>query len=591
MMLSSAQRSLALRLLIGLAQGGALWLLHDRSATKLWPATEVETFRALVSVALVVPAIAIAGIDNLRLRTLLVWAAVAAMICAGLGFYAGYREAPPDVSLPSWFFSSFWSSFTPVLAVLFFIGHSLAVAADADRRPVAGFPTYFDVSWRHATQLALAAVFVGLFWLILWLGAEMFRLIRIEFFATVIAKAWFWIPATTVAASAAFHLTDTSVGIVRGTRALVLNLLAWLLPILVLIGAGFLTALPFTGLQPLWATRFATGSLLIATVALILLINAHFQDGGPDTNRNPVLLYARLAAALLIAPLIVLATVGLGLRVEQYGWTPSRIVALAWIVVIACHSVGYLAAALRSATGLVYLPVTNVLSAFVMVAVLIALLTPIADPARLSVASQVARLESGKVTPDKFDFYFLKSGSARYGWEALGRLKDKKDGPNAQQIAEKAAAVAKSPSLWDTLLISPPSATPATRVANIKMMRPDSVVLPAAFLGEDWNRFKGNPQLPGCLTAERRTCEGLLLDLTGDGTPEILLFESGQATVFTKDAQGKWSFVGRINRLSCNAALDAIRSGKFDVVPPAFKDIEANGVRLQVTTDCPPQRR
>ena len=40
---------------------------------------------------------------------------------------------------------------------------------------------------------------------------------------------------------------------------------------------------------------------------------------------------------------------------------------------------------------------------------------PLADPARLSVADQVARLKRGKVAPDKFDYAFLQQRSGKAG--------------------------------------------------------------------------------------------------------------------------------------------------------------------------------
>ena len=45
---------------------------------------------------------------------------------------------------------------------------------------------------------------------------------------------------------------------------------------------------------------------------------------------------------------------------------------------------------------------------------IVAFFTPIADPARLAVADQVRRLESGRVAPAQFDFTSLRFDGARY---------------------------------------------------------------------------------------------------------------------------------------------------------------------------------
>jgi hypothetical protein len=50
------------------------------------------------------------------------------------------------------------------------------------------------------------------------------------------------------------------------------------------------------------------------------------------------------------------------------------------------------------------LEATNIAMAFVVIVVLLALCTPLADPRRLSVEDQVARLETGKVKPEAFDY-------------------------------------------------------------------------------------------------------------------------------------------------------------------------------------------
>ena len=123
------------------------------------------------------------------------------------------------------------------------------MAGAVDRRLIARYPTYFDVSWKYGVQIVLVGLFTGAFWLLLWLGAALFALIKIDFLSTLLQKPWFSVPATTLAFAAAIHVTDVRVGIVRGARTLSCNLLSWLLPLMVLIAVGFVATLPFTGLE------------------------------------------------------------------------------------------------------------------------------------------------------------------------------------------------------------------------------------------------------------------------------------------------------------------------------------------------------
>jgi hypothetical protein len=564
----------ALRGLIGFAQGIALFVLLEASQQKAGPGDRPEFLWPFLTVAIFIPLLAVLGIGNVRWRRLVIWLVSAALLCGGIAYHAaaqGYWDA-------GW---PFWAWTWLFLPGLLFIANALVTAGDADRRVVATYPTYFDVAWKQVTQLALALVFVGSFWILLKLGAELFRAIRIDAFAELLHQNWFWIPATTAATAVALHLTDAELGLVRAARSLLLNLLAWLMPLLVLIGLAFLLALAVTGLEPLWATKVATASLISAATLLILLINSHFQDGEAHGGRSRLLIYPRFVGALMLVPLVALASYGLGLRIQQYGLTPSRVLALAMLFVLACYAVGYAIAAVGSGLSLDKLRTTNVLTAFVSLAVLLAILTPLADPARLSVANQVGRLLAGRVPLEEFDFRFLQRGSGRYGQDALARLKSGAPGLDAAKIDELAkASVGESG--------PPPEATEASRQSNIKMVRPPSAVLPAEFLRFDWNNFRQSWRLPSCLTMAKRGCEGFLVDLTESGPPAIVLFDGRQASVFLKDTEGKWNLVGEIANLHCKGAIEALRSGDFKTVPSAFKDIEANGSRWPITPYCGP---
>jgi hypothetical protein len=578
------QSTLALaRALIGLTQGTALYLLYQAYEAKAWPATDGLLFAPLLAIAVFVPLIVVAGLGNLRPRSLALWTVAATALCAGLAWYDIFRDpiapsavsggvaAPRIVPADAWF----------ALTVGLFIGHSLIVAGDADRKFIAGYARYFDVAWKQGFQFVLAATFVGVFWLILWLGAELFRLIRIDALAELIVRRWFWIPVTTAAFTCAIHVTDVRAGIVRGTRNLVLTLLSWLLPLMTAITVAFLIALLFTGLEPLWNTRRATFLLLATAAALIFLINHAYQDDDAETPIAAVVRYSISVAALALVPLIALAAYGVGLRIEQYGWTPSRIVAVACIVVACCYTLGYALAALRPAAAWRWIERTNVTTAFVILAVLLALFSPIADPARISVADQVARLESGKVTPAQFDFAFLRFGGARYGQQALERLKQKQDGPAAAEISSKASDALNARSRWQAQPVI--RATPQSRTQNVTVIHPKGQALPEPFVQQDWHAAPSSGRLPHCLLGDAR-CEAVLVDLDGDGTAEILLFglPSSGSWAFKLAADGKWSFLGTVLNVHCPGVRDALRRGDIVLAQPEWKALSVAGQRLHI---------
>ena len=296
------------RLAIGLAQGAALWWLY-RSAREpnamVWPATVPELFGPLAMILVMVPVLLLAGAGRIRLPVLLGWIVVATAFLGLLGWHGvaslgsseyGPGRYPPYLPWPMPLFA----------ATALFIGHHLVLPADMERRWIAAFPTYFDTAWKAGVQLALSIGFTGAFWLLLFLGAALFNVIGLEFLGDLIAKDWFSIPVTTVVFATAVHLTDVRDGLIRGVRSVVLMLLSWLLLLMTVLAAGFLAALPFTGLQGLWETGSATALVLSAAAALIILINTAYQDGRADNLPPAVLRVTVRVAAVLLTPLVII---------------------------------------------------------------------------------------------------------------------------------------------------------------------------------------------------------------------------------------------------------------------------------------------
>lgn len=577
------------RVAVGIAQGIALFLLYHASDSKSWPATDGHVFAPLLVVSLFVPLLLVTGLGNLRPFALAIWIVVATALCVGLAYYDIYSN-PNIVDTYAWSRAAGprilpQGGLLISLAAGFFIAQSLIVSAAADRRLIASYPRHFDVSWKHGVQIVLAVIFVAVFWALLWLGAALFSLIKLEFLYDLIKKTWFWIPVTAVTVTCALHVTDGSAVLVRGARTLKLTLLSWLLPMMTVIAVAFLLALPFTGLEPLWNTRRATSIILMAAAALVFLINAAYQDGLPEPTVTTVMRYARLIASIVLVPFVMLAVYGLFLRVQQYGWTPQRIFSAACIAVLVCYALGYGIAVAHSGSALRGLQTTNVATAYAILAVLFVLFTPLADPSRISVADQMSRLESGKTSPDKFDFKFLKFDAGIYGTAALEALSKRSDGPQAAMIAEKATQAKALQNRWQSTT-SPVVLTPQNRTANISVIYPAGQALPESFAKQDWSGT-ARYSAPLCLTGNFK-CEAILLDLDGDGTLEVVLFgtTTGQAMAFKAAADGAWVSLGYVSNIQCPGVREALRAGKFEAVQPAFKEIEVNGQRLRVTSNC-----
>jgi hypothetical protein len=568
------------RLGIGLVQGALLYLLYNASQHRAWPATQPLLFAPLLTMALLVPLVLVSSLGHMTRRQLLRWVASAAILVAALGWYDIWRGADLATPAPANGPGSGGVPSGPLcvfVVIGLFIAHTLVLAAVRDRRRIAAYSTYFETGWKLAVQLAFSALFVGATWLVLTLGDQLFMLVRLSFLQQLISEAWFAIPVTAFALSCAFHLTDVRPAIVRGIRTLMLMLMSWILPVMTLLVGGFLLSLPFTGLAPLWATRHAGSVLLLADAGFIVLINAAWQNGETGASVARVVRASARAAALLLVPLTLLAIYALGLRVHEYGWTDDRIHAAACLVVASCYAAGYFHAALRRG----WLPTiarVNIATAFVVLATLLLVFSPVADPARLSVNDQVGRLLSGKAPPAKFDFAYLRFAGQRFGRAALARLDATATGPNAAIIHQRIAATRSlqgRPARTD-------SGLPPEDIGRNVHVWPNGAHLPASFVAAAIS--VDGPVVPACLRESGQACDAVLLDLTGDGKPEVVLLAgaAGPSAVMGENDKGQWQAIAWLpfEIGGCGTLRDALVAGKVRAVPSAMNDIEIGGQRL-----------
>jgi hypothetical protein len=581
-----------IRLAIGAAQGLALWWLYKATETgpyvdgmlppRDWPASEPTLFAPLVLVFLFVPVLLLAGVGRMRPRTLAIWAVAATAALALLGWHDVARQSAETLRYPPFF--------TPPLflftAAALFIGHHLILPADLERRWVAAFPTYFDTAWKAGVQLGLSIGFTGAFWLLLLLGSELFKIIGLPFLSNLIGEEWFTIPLTCLVFPIAVHLTDVRDGLIRGVRTVVLMLLSWLLLVMTVLVAGFLVALPFTGLAGLWNTGSATALVLSAAAALIILINTAYQDGRPDNLPPAVLRIAVRVAAVLIKPLIILAFWGLALRIGQHGLTPDRIIAQACAVVGLSYAFGYGVAALRpfwrrGSAWMAPLERANVWTAVLAVALILALFSPLADPTRLSVNDQVARLERGAVAVDQFDFRFLRFESGKAGLAALDKLSI-----SANAEIAKFASISKSERSPLAALMDESSPKTVTTDDLRLNVNPAGVTLPPSFQAQ-----LGRLIVPLGFCARETVCQVRLLDLDGNGTVEVLVAGQSIVSVFQREGDGQWYEWAIYHEPGCSTddrnVAEAFGAGRFTQVPPVFPDLVIDGTRFRHEEGAP----
>ena len=279
-------------------------------------------------------------------------------------------------------------------------------------------------AWTDAVIGAASLAFTGITFLLAWLIATLFDVIGIEAIKDLLQEEWFgWMLAGFAFGSAVGILRERD-ALVATLQKLVMVVFAVLAPVLAVALAAFLLSLPFTGLKGLWESDVpATPMLLLAGAGAILLVNAVIGDGRDERAANIWLRRAGLLLLLCILPLAILAAVSMGERISQYGWTPERI----WGVVAVGIAIAYGVAAWWA----VYQgrkdfddPLRPLQTKFAIglcgLALFLAL--PFLDFGAISARSQLARLESGVVTPEEFDWAAMAFDFGPAGRRSLERI-------------------------------------------------------------------------------------------------------------------------------------------------------------------------
>lgn len=305
-------------------------------------------------------------------------------------------------------------------------------------------------AWTNVVLWFASWAFTGIVFAMAWLLAALFNLVKINFLEKLLQKEWFIALLFGAAFGGAVGLLRERDRIVRTLQRVVTAVLGVLAPVL---GVGlliFLLLLPFTGLGALWeATRSTTPILLSCVIGALILANAVIGNGPEDEARNPVLRSGAMALGLVMSPLVVIAAIATGLRISQYGYTPERLWALTFIVLASAYAVAYLVSLARGRMG--WGPLvrsSNTLLAFVVAAMALFLATPLLSFNAISTADQVARLTSGKVKREKFDWAALAFDFGEPGRAALKRLAASRDAATAK-LAKNAMGKTSRYELFD----------------------------------------------------------------------------------------------------------------------------------------------
>jgi len=544
-------------LLISVLQGVLLLALYLSIDARAWPSQSPVWAYPLFTLAIAIPTLFLLSLERGNERQLSLYLAGFALLLAPLAAYTGLQAEPVGVF--------------PSYNLMYLYGFSIALACfkalmylqqRVEQRPMT-YQVLFTYSWRNFLVLALAAVFVIAFFIILKVWGGLFQLINIQFFNDTFRQEWFLFPVLSFAFGLGVVIFRDLTHILDNITRLLQGLIKLLLPLVLLIAVIFVAALPISGLEPLWATKNGSGLLMWLSAIVLFFSNAVYQDGRGDAPYPPWL-HKLIYLSLAVLPILsALSIYGLTLRISQYGWTVERAWAVLVCLVLSLFSVGYIWGVIRKKSRWQEtLATVNVYMGLCILILALLANSPLLDLRKISLESQLSRLESGDQDLENFDFLYIHRNLAKPGHLALESMKESwaVTAPEKVELMEKKLAGYNNRRMMS-----------GDRFWKNLQRRPSDFDVPVElrqFISKNQHLlYIDNPTL-------------IKADLNGDGEAEYALlgFHSGggmQAVYFLKKS-GLW----RIKNLQVGSHFgreiideNSIRSGEIRLESPEFKHL------------------
>lgn len=565
---------------IGIVAAVLVQQLIHRSDGYFWSPVTLPAWRVALAIGIASSAVAI-GFSLERVR--IGWAigfAAAIGVAAGLIFFWNGE--------PGWGFFSDWRSASLVLALAIFV----PLFQTARDEGAARFP-YVEVhghAWTNVVLWCACWAFTIIVFALTLLLSALFDLIGLHFLRDLLHHDWFDAALFGAAFGGALGLFRERDRVVRLLQRVVTAVLGVLAPVL---GVGllvFLVSLPFTGLGTLWeATRATTPILLGCVIGALILANAVIGNGADEELHNPVLRWGAMALALAVLPLAAIAAIATGLRIGQYGLTPDRLWALTFVILASAYGLAYFVSLVRGRMQWAdRVRPANLRMAFAVAGVALFLATPLLSFNALSTRDQVARLESGRTSPDKFDWAALAFDFGDSGRVALKRLTASADAA----IKARALTASTKTNRYDLVDVGRQIKTADQLTKRLRVL-PRAVPVPEDLrkLLTDWNACTVNEKdqctllyAPGAIEAIalRDTCIEELKPQEGKATPPVIRIDRcGPARFILRD--GKWRELRDnekppIDEARMKAIKAALAAGQVEVRPVTVRQVFVGGV-------------
>ena len=552
---------------IGLLQGALCYLLM----TYLVPHNDGWLFYGMPATIAITSALLLTVV-SFKQRALWYWMALIFVVVLAMSVWLKWQVEDSDKWRQHEVFMFYgWRLLLMAMLALPWIQYSLRASRQQTR-----YAQFYTQLWLNTLTLLIVFISNGLFWLVLLLWSEMFKLVGIPFFSTLFFDTdWFGYVAFGLITALAVVLARTQSRLVTAVQKLLTFIATGLLPLVALLALMFILTLPFTGLEAI-SQRVSAAGLMSTLTLLLLLLMAIVREPQKEALPYPGALRYLIKCSLIVAPIYMLiAGWSLWVRIQQYGWTPERLYGVLVVVVLLVWSFGYLASILRRGRNPLELQGPVILGVSLLALGLLVLLSsPVIDAWRISVNSHMGLYHSGKIKPDQVSLYMLDH-SGKPGRAALEALqKDVAFNQDSKRRRDLNSLLQGSR--------DPVKELTATQLVSKVVIAPGSEKPDDAF----WTFVKAQGyRITSC--AEQNACVLVSQDLNADGHPEQVLyaFGDGESLVFGMQ-KNKWDLLA-VARLpegfNKDKLLQAVANQQLGSAPRIWRDITIDGKRLPMT--------
>ncbi|MBT8409751.1 MAG: DUF4153 domain-containing protein, partial [Alphaproteobacteria bacterium] len=454
------------------------------------------------------------------------------------------------------------------------------------------YASLFDEAWQAVVRISAAFVFQGVFWALLLLSSALLGLVGLDFIEDLFELDGA-VPVLSgivvgLAIAVANELSDYV------SPSLVLRLLRLLLPVLAVVVAIFVAALPLRGLSGLFGNLSAAATLMGMSFVGLTLISVTLDRDAEEEAGSGTLRLSVQVMALLLAVIGLLACYAVWLRVDQYGWTPARLAAMAGAVIAALYGLAYAAAIVLRGAWSQRIRQINVAMALITVAIAALWLTPLLNPERISSNHQIARFERGEITAEALDLWTIRNDWGRAGTAAIARLSDPAH-PRAGDLEPRLALLDSAASAYEFQSAVPPESLAADieTLRGMLAVTGEADALPEAFFqsvgagrisywiaGCERSTPGGNPGCVAVIADFLTTSPGLeVFVITMQTSRSIGVNTHGSANAGFRELRPN-SLPQPIYTGLPPEVIDRIRSGAFVIGAPGINALRVRGVEI-----------